>query len=81
MIKGIIEYLILGLMFDVVFDLITKRLRSKFHSRVLRLQYQTGYGYKTCVVLIVFGLIAFWPAVLIGMVTNNGDSKDADNHY
>ncbi len=78
---GFIIYFLVGVLFLIVFDTVTKRIRSKFSQATketqTRLLASNNYiGHKTSVCLFICALWVFWPAVLIGAIT---DKKESDN--
>lgn len=80
-IVGFIIYLLLGFMLLAVFDLATRRIRSKFAQSTSetqsRLVASGNYvSSKLAFVLFLGAMWLFWPMVFIGAVTDKKESND-----
>lgn len=78
---GVIMYLALGIILLAVFDLVTKRIRSKFIQATgetqSRLAASGNYvGGKLASALFLGAMWLFWPMVFVGVLT---DKKENDN--
>jgi len=67
-----------GLLALLVFDLLTKRLRTRLRSSALETQIKMSeanvfLGVKTGIATFLIVTILFWPAVFIGAITEKGD--------
>lgn len=74
-------YLLLGIMLLVVFDLATKRIRSKFTQATSETQSKLAasgsyVGSKLASVLFLGAMWLFWPMVFIGALTDRTDKKE-----
>jgi len=81
---GVIVYLALGVIALLVFDLVTRRIRSKFMQATSetqsRLVLSGNYvGSRLASALFLGALWLFWPAVFIGALTDRTDKKE-DSH-
>lgn len=81
---GIIVYLIIGSILLLIFDLITKRISSKFaqatNETQSRLIASGNYvGNKIASILFLGAMWLFWPVVFIGALTDKTDKKE-DSH-
>jgi len=78
-------YFLGGLVALSLFDLLTKRIRSKLQQSVTDAQVKlagTGIlvGRKAASALFLFSLWVFWPAVLLGAITGGKGNKQGDKH-
>ncbi len=78
---GAIVYLLLGVIFLAAFDLVTKRIRSKFIQATSETQNRLAtsgnyVGSRTAACLFVGATWLFWPVVFIGALTD----KKEDSH-
>lgn len=78
---GVITYLLLGIILLAIFDLVTKRIRSKFTQATSETQSRLAasgnyVGGKLAAVLFLGATWLFWPMVFIGAVTD----KKEDSH-
>ena len=78
---GVIVYLLLGVSLLVIFDLLTRRIRSKFVQATSETQHKLAVSgnyvnSKTAAILFLGATLLFWPMVFIGAITD----KKEDSH-
>jgi len=78
---GVIIYLLLGIVSLAIFDLVTKRLSTKFTQATSETQSRLAasgnyVGGKLAFVLFLGATLLFWPMVFIGAITD----KKEDSH-
>jgi len=80
-----VAYLVVGLVFLVAFDLLTKRIRQKFAAAALESRVkmaQTAYVVMgSCVAKVWLGIAVwlFWPVVAWGIVRNSGTEVEGND--
>lgn len=78
---SVVVYISLGIILLVIFDLATKRIRSKFtqatNETQSRLVVSGSYvGNKLASALFLGAMWLFWPMVFIGALTDRKESDD-----
>lgn len=72
---GVAVYLLLGIVFLGIFDLVTQRIHTKFTQAVSDTQQRLGasgnyVGNRASACLFVITMWLFWPMVFIGALTD-----------
>ena len=78
---GVIVYLLLGIILLLLFDLVTKRIRSKLVQATSETQSKLAasgnyVGGKLASVLFLGATLLFWPMVFIGALTDKPGKKE-----
>ena len=81
---GILAYLLLGVALLAIFDLATKRIRTKFTQATSETQSKLAtsgnyVGSRLASVLFLGAMWLFWPMVFVGALTDKADKKE-DSH-
>ena len=80
----VIIYILSGGISLFIFDLITKRVRTKFNQAAGETQSKLAasgnyVGGKVALILFLGAMWVFWPAVFVGALTDKTDKKE-DSH-